>query len=338
MILDVSVAYNLAAEIPSGEPEDFYAECDSSETVNAIKDALTSKEHDVTLIEADENAYEKLRTLKPDIVFNIAEGIRGESRESQIPAMLEMLGIPYTGSGPLTLAVTLDKAKTKEVLSYYGIPNPRFKVYDKPPLSENGFPLPAIVKPVSEGSSKGIFEDSVVDTHDELSERVLQRLETYRQPVLVEEFLPGREFTVAILGNDEANVLPIVEVVFDDLPQGARGIDSYEAKWLWDKPENSLDCIRCPADLDETLTTEINRVAVKTYRALGCRDWCRIDLRLDEKGIPNVLDVNALPGMIANPKANSRFPAAARAAGLTYDETINTVLDHAIKRSPLPIK
>jgi D-alanine-D-alanine ligase len=332
MALSVGLTYNLAVEPPPGEPEDFYVEYDHEETIKAIEEAIESGGHKVTRIEADENAYWRLKEVKPDIVFNIAEGVPGESRESQIPIMLEMLGIPYTGSGPLTLAVTLNKARTKELVAYHGIPTPEFAVYYEPPIKANGFPLPAIVKPIEEGSSKGVREDSVVNTPKELLERVSQRIKAYRQPVVVERFLSGREFTVALLGNGSPMVLPIVEVLFDDLPAGSHGIDSYEAKWLWDDPKNPADCIRCPAEVDGKLAEKIRKAALDSYRVLGCRDWARIDMRLDDKGVPNILEVNALPGMIPDPKAHSRFPAAARAAGLTYEETILTVLDLALKR------
>ena len=223
-------------------------------------------------------------------------------------------------------------ARTKEILTYYKIPNPEFKVYSSLPPKSDHFLLPAIVKPLSEGSSKGIREDSVVSTQKELVERVKQRLDEYKQPVIVERFLDGREFTVAIIGNKELKVLPLIEILFDDLPPESKGIDSYEAKWVWDDPAKPLDCISCPADVDPKLEAEIKRVAIDAYKALGCRDWSRIDVRLDEKDVPNILELNALPGMISDPKANSRFPAAARAAGLTYDDTLLTVLDYALER------
>ncbi len=333
MALNIGFTYNVSKEVPAGKPKDIYAEFDAPETIEAIKKAL-SQRGTVHMIEADEDAYEKLKALsgKLDIVFNIAEGIRGESRESQIPAMLEMLGIPYAGSGPLTLAITLDKARTKEILTYYKIPNPEFKVYSSPLSKSDHFPLPAIVKPLAEGSSKGVREDSVVSTQKELVERVKQRLDEYRQPVIVERFLDGREFTVAVMGNTPSKTLPIIEILFDDLPPESKGIDSYEAKWVWDDPTKPLNCISCPADVEEKLEADIKRTAIDAYRALGCRDWCRIDLRLDEKEIPNILELNALPGMIADPAANSRFPAAARAAGLGYDQTLHMVLDCALER------
>ena len=332
MVLNIGLTYNLAREVPKGSPKDLYAEFDSDSTVQAIRKSLESGGHKVTLIEANEDAYGKLKSLRPDMVFNIAEGLRGESRESHIAAMLEMLGIPYTASGPLTLAITLDKARTKEILIAHKIPTPMFAVYTEPPKKDDKFDLPAIVKPISEGSSKGIREDSVVETQEQFRRVVASRIKEYKQPVLVEKFVGGREFTVAIMGNKQLNILPLIEINFEDLPKESKRIDSYEAKWIWDDPSNPLDCIICPAKIDKKQEAVITKVAVDTYDALGCRDWTRIDIRLDEMGVPNVLDVNALPGMIHDPKANSRFPAAARAAGMKYEEVILTVLGHALER------
>lgn len=314
--------------------DDTYAEWDTWETINAVKLAL-EENHTVTLIEADEDAFEKLRKTRPDIVFNIAEGFYGASREAQIPAILEMLNIPYTGSDPLTLAICLDKARTKEILSYYKIPTAKFFVVENLDEFEGSFDLefPLIVKPLHEGSSKGIFNSSVVENKRELFFEIERILVSYNEPALIEEFLPGREFTVAILGNGkDAKVLPIIEVNFDSLPSGAKPIYSFEAKWVWDTPEKPLDIFKCPAEIDDKLKEAIEKVALSTFKVLRCRDWCRIDIRLDKNGIPNVLEVNPLPGILPNPEDNSCFPKAARAAGLTYNQMINEVLNAALKR------
>jgi D-alanine-D-alanine ligase len=163
--------------------------------------------------------------------------------------------------------------------------------------------------------------------------RVSWLLDRFNEPALVEEYLDGREFTVAILGNGaEARVLPIVEIKFDSLPQGVNPIYSYEAKWLWDRSENPLQIFACPAKLDEALQAEIERVCLQAFRILRCRDWCRIDVRLDSAGRPHILELNPLPGILPNPEENSCFPKAARAAGLTYNQLINAVLDSARKR------
>jgi D-alanine-D-alanine ligase len=290
--------------------------------------------HDVNLIEADENCFEKFRKLKPDIVFNIAEGINGLSRESQVPAILDMLQIPYTGSDALTLGICLDKSRAKEILSYYKIPTAKFLISDSHDnLNIEGFDFPVIVKPVSEGSSKGIFSSSFVKNKEELKAEVLRIITQYNQPALIEEFLPGREFTVAILGNgNEATVLPVIEIKYEEFPEDVIPLYSYEAKWILDTKENSFDVFECPAKLDKKLEAQIKEISLKTYNILRCKDWSRIDLRLDKNNIPNVIEINPLPGIMPDPNENSSFPKAARAAGLQYDRMIQSVLYAAAKR------
>lgn len=321
--------FNYSANID----EDTFAEWDTEETINAVRDALAIN-HNVTLVEADNDAFETLRELNPDIVFNIAEGFNGISREAQIPAMLEFLNIPYTGSDPVTLGICLDKSRTKEILSYYKIPTPQFLLIEKDDnYSLIDFPLPAIVKPVAEGSSKGIYNSSVVKTKADLKREIQKVHQDYNQPALIEKFLEGREFTVAILGNGkDARCLPIIEMKFEELPEGVLPIYSYEAKWIFDTREEPLDIYECPANINEKLKSMIEEVALNTFRVLKCRDWSRVDIRLDENGIPNVLEINPLPGILPDPNDNSCYPKAARAAGMSYEEMINSVLNEARKR------
>lgn len=315
---------------------DTYAEWDTWETINAVKGAIEHF-HNCTLVEADYTAFEKLKEINPQIVFNIAEGFNGASREAQIPSMLDMLNIPYTGSDPLTLAICLDKARTKEILSYYKIPNSRFVVVDSPGRAKDiDLRYPLIVKPVSEGSSKGIFSSSFVKDKAALINEAERILAEYNQAALVEEFLPGREFTVAILGNgSNAEVLPVIEINFNDFPNDFIPIYSYEAKWILDTKENPLDVFTCPARIDKGLEAKIKDTALRTYSALRCRDWSRIDIRLDGNNVPNIIEVNPLPGILPNPEENSCFPKAARSAGLNYDDMINKVLYVAAKRHKL---
>jgi D-alanine-D-alanine ligase len=312
---------------------DTYAEWDTEETILAVKTALELY-HNVALIEANEESYQTLLQAKPDIVFNIAEGLRGPSREAQIPAILEMLGIPYTGSDSLTLGICLDKSRTKEILSYFNIVTPPFVVIDAlHQLSELNVSLPCIVKPLHEGSSKGIYNASVVRSDEELHRQIKRIIGEYEEPALVEKFLTGREFTVAVLGNgSDLRVLPIVEIRFDSLPDDVNPIYSYEAKWIWDTIENPLDVHECPAKISLRLQKEIEALCRDTYRVFRCRDWCRIDIRLDEQGRPNVLELNPLPGILPNPEEHSCFPQAARAAGMDYNSMINAVLNAGIKR------
>jgi D-alanine-D-alanine ligase len=312
---------------------DTYAEWDTEETILAVKKAL-ELHHDVTLIEANEESYPELLQVKPDIVFNIAEGLCGPSREAQLPAILEMLDIPYTGSDSLTLGICLDKSRAKEILSYHKILTPPFVVInDLQQVSEVKISLPCIIKPLHEGSSKGIYNASVVHTEEELHRQIKKVLVEYHEPALVEKFLTGREFTVAVLGNgSNTRVLPIVEIRFDSLPEGVNPIYSYEAKWIWDTIENPIDVHECPAKIPQKLKEEIEAVCLNTYCVLRCRDWCRIDIRLDEQGYPNVLELNPLPGILPNPEEHSCFPQAARAAGMDYDTMINAVLDAGMRR------
>jgi D-alanine-D-alanine ligase len=253
--------------------------------------------------------------------------------------MLEMLGIPYLGSDPLTLGICLDKSRAKEILAYHGIPTPAFAVVGSfAELQRVPFDLPAIVKPLHEGSSKGIYNSSVVRTAADLEREVHTVLTVYREPALLEEFLDGREFTAAILGNgDRARVLPIVEIKFDALPAGANPIYSYEAKWLWDTVENPLEIYECPARLTQELTRSIEKMCRDAYQVLRCRDWTRIDVRLDRRGNPHILEINPLPGILPRPEDNSCFPKAARTAGMTYSQLINSVLDIAMERCGIAV-
>lgn len=358
--MTIALVFNVKAEAPSSqrsvtpqasEPssddpplhdrdhsQDLYAEWDTMETILAVRDAIAER-YPVELVEANADSFERLRTLRPSFVFNIAEGLHGVSREAQIPAMLELLQIPYLGSDPLTLALCLDKARTKEILAYHRIATAPFVVVTAMEEFEDArVRFPSIVKPLHEGSSKGIYNSCVVRTTDDLEREVRTIIETYHEPALVEEFLGGREFTVALLGNGEdVRVLPIVEISFDALPAGMNPIYSYEAKWVWDRTEDPLEIFSCPARIDKSLEEEIRTLCTKTYRVLRCRDWSRIDVRLDGAGHPHILEVNPLPGILPRPEDNSCFPKAARVAGMTYQRLIMTVLELAMARCGVPV-
>jgi D-alanine-D-alanine ligase len=314
---------------------DEFAEWDSPTTIAAVEAAL-SRLGKVVRLEAKEDFPERLRQANPDIVFNIAEGFHGVNRESHVPAICEFYGIPYSGSDPFTLTLCLDKARTKETLTFHGIPTPRFavveRVEDLAAVTEQlAFPL--FVKPLHEGSSKGITDANLCFDRGHLSRQTAFLLENYRQPVLVEEYLPGKEFTCAVVGNGgDATVLPIVGMNFETLPKGALPIYSYDAKFVWDRPENPLDIFQCPARITRELQASIERVTLDAFRVLGCRDWARIDVRLDASGKPNVLEVNPLPGILPDPADNSCLPKAARAAGIGYEELIQNCLKYAAAR------
>jgi D-alanine-D-alanine ligase len=317
-------------------PDDEYAEWDSVETIDAVARAL-ARHGDVIRLEARDDFPELLRAERPDIVFNIAEGLRGPNREAHVPAICEFYGIPYSGSDPFTLALCLDKARTKEVLRANGVPTAEWALArgagDVERIAARGWSYPLFAKPVHEGSSKGITERNVAADPDALRAIVAELLERYDQPVLVETFLPGAEFTCGVLGNGpEARVLPIVGMNFDSLPVGALPIYGFEAKWLWDRPENPLDIFSCPARIPAELRAEIEDVVLRAYSVLGCRDWSRIDVRLDAAGRANVVEANPLPGILPDPADNSCLPKAARAAGLDYDALIGAALAAAAAR------
>ena len=248
--------------------------------------------------------------------------------------MLEMLQIPYLGSDPLTLGICLDKSRAKEILTYHKIPNAKFLVADKiKDITKVNFGFPLIVKPISEGSSKGIFSSSLVKNTKELEDEVNRIVSSYNQPALIEEFLPGREFTVAVLGNgNDAQVLPIIEIRYDDFPKDVLPLYSYEAKWILDTKENKFDVFECPAKLDKNLEQQIKDTVLRTYNILKCRDWSRIDVRLDKNNVPNIIEINPLPGIMPDPNENSSFPKAARAAGMDFNQLIQSALYSAAKR------
>ncbi len=333
--LKVALTYNLKPNTVEGLNCDLdeYAEWDTIETINAVRDALALY-NDVILIEADINCYSKLLENKPDIVFNIAEGKKGINRESFIPAVCEFLEIPYTGSDALTLSSTLHKARTKEILAYNNIPTPSYKVVDDVnKLEAIDFLLPAIVKPLSEGSSKGIYNSCLVYDKEHLIQKAKSTILKYKQPCIIEHFLSGREFTVALLGNkNDLQVLPIIEINFSALPIDLAPIYSYEAKWVADTKDHPLDIFNCPAPLTKELEEKITQTAVNAFNALECKDWARIDIRLDDNDIPNIIEINPLPGILPDPALNSCYPKAARAFGLSYNEMINCVLNAGRKR------
>jgi len=339
--------------------DDEFAEWDSAETIDAVATALSAL-GDVIRLEADTDFPKNLRDSRVDIVFNIAEGLHGVNREAHVPAICEFYRIPYSASDPFTLSLCLDKAKTKEVMAYHGVPTAAFAVVSGRretgdgrrngktagihlPVHASRLPspisrFPVFVKPVHEGSSKGITEANYCETPEQLRAQVEFLLEHYQQPVLIEEYLPGAEFTCAVLGNgDEARVLPIVGMNFEALPHGALPVYGFEAKWIWDRPEKPLEIFECPARITEELRRTIEDVVLRAYRVLGCRDWSRIDVRLDASGKPNVVEVNPLPGILPNPADNSCFPKAARAAGMSYNELIQACLVHAADRQGIDL-
>lgn len=320
-------------------PLDLTAELDSETTIAALAEALEAGGHQVTPLDVGDDICRQLRDAEADIVFNITEGLRGESRESHVPAVCEMLGVPYTGSGVLALATCLDKARAKEVLAYHGVRSAQFQVIRAPhePFDPR-LRFPLIIKLLNQGSSMGLSEDSIVHDGDAARRQVEAVWEAYREPLLVEEFIRGREFTVGILGNDAPQVLPIAEYVFDE-PYGIvlyepdepvlEAMAAVRGEALPEFPDNHWTV--CPADVDPELATRIRDTALATYRALGLRDWGRMEMRLGPDDQLYVLDVNPIAGI----DPSYTLPRQARAASMSYADLVNTILNHALARHGL---
>ncbi|MGA3292276.1 MAG: ATP-grasp domain-containing protein [Candidatus Microgenomates bacterium] len=326
--MKIAFTFNVKRSDPSLDPsKQKDTEFDAPETINQIKETLESLGHEVVLVEANENAFDTLQSLKGkiDLVFNIAEGLTGDARESQIPLFCEVLGIPYTHSGPTTNAIKLDKEFTKLIIK-------GAEIVDVP----GSITFPLIVKPNKEGSSKGIMDNSVVRNKEELDKKIKELREALDTEVLVEEYIDGREFTVGVLGNKEIQVLPIIEQKFDFLPAGMNKIAGYELKWLYeDKLKDLKTAYDCPAKIDEKLKDKIEDVSKKIYKLLDVRDCARIDYRLSNDGTLYFIEINTLPGI--NPDMNqiSYFPRAAMVAGMSYKDLISKIISLASERYEL---
>ncbi len=311
-----------------GDPQDANAEFDHPDTVAVITDALTTLGHRVVPIGSAEKLLSALDRLEVDLVFNIAEGRSGRNREAQVPILLEMKGIPYVGSDGLTQALTLDKLMTKKILLADGIPTPRFfeiaQPHDPVP-ADLAFPL--IVKPRCEGSSKGLSERSLVHDTASLRAQAAWIVQAYHQPALVEEFIAGREFTVAVVGNDPPEALPVVQIRIEGRTELGNLF------YTFSRIAAGLDYL-CPAEIPNAMRERLKELAVRTYRAVDCLDFGRVDFRVDERGNPYVLEINPLPSL----STEDVFMSVAQHLGLTYPEMIGRILELAVKRHGLTSK
>ncbi|MEA4882631.1 MAG: ATP-grasp domain-containing protein [Clostridia bacterium] len=329
MMATVGITFNLKKDFPhasegGGHAPDLAAECEEEETVDTLASSLSRLAEKVMLFPHKPDLLERLDEARPDIVFNIAEGWMGRNRESLIPALLELLEIPFTGSDALTLGIALDKAMAKRVAATAGIRTPRsIKVNSAQGLDQIDLPFPVFVKPNSEGSSKGIRDSSKVWSIEELQEKIQWILSTYHQPALVEEFLPGREFTAGIIGNGRPHVLPIMEVC-----PGDRDAADHKFVYSYETKSENLERFRVPAPIPEELVQEISDMAVGVFEVLECRDVARVDFRLNSAGQPCFLEINPLPGL----SKVSLLPLQAKAAGMNFDDLVSWILRSAWSR------
>lgn len=310
----------------SGLSDEAMAEFDSPETIAAIENALNARGHQTQRIGHVRILAQRLAAGdRWDLVFNIAEGLQGRAREAQVPALLEAFGIPYSFSDPLTQALGLDKAMAKRVVRDAGIPTAPFAVLETP-ANDSGLdlPFPIFLKPLAEGTGKGCEHASKANGADQAAAAARSLRQRFRQPVLAESFLPGREFTVGILGNGaDARVIAVMEILLLDTAEAE--IYSFQNKQQWE-----TRVIYRLADDAEARAA--GAAALAAYHALGCRDAARIDLRSDAAGIPNFLEVNTLPGLHPS---HSDLPILSAKAGLDYHGLIGGILDAAVRRCGL---
>jgi D-alanine-D-alanine ligase len=314
------------------KPHDYFSEFDSYETVDAIISALKRKGHNVDLVDAGQpNLFSYFRKNRIDMVFNIAEGKSGKFRESEIPAILDYLDIPYTGSNTISLALALNKALTKKILIAENIPTPHFQLFTKGNKTlDADLKFPLIVKPNYEGSAKGINASCVVNDEETLFKKINEIYNSYRQGVLVEEFIEGRELTVGILENGKITILPILEIDFSNCIKSGEYFYSWRMKeFQGDRALGLAPDFYCPARLDEETDKKVKEIALRTHQAIGCLDISRTDIRLSNDNTPYVLEINPLPGL--DPK-ESNFPIMAYAAGIKYDDLIEAILMSATAR------
>jgi len=306
--------------------EDMSEEFDSPETIEAICHALESLGHECIRLGYGKPALEKLMASKVDFVFNIAEGYYGRSREAHIPALLEMLDIRYSGPGPLAAALSLDKIFAKKIAAGCNIATPEYLPIfpDQEPVLEN-IKYPVILKPAYEGSSIGIRQDSKVADRDAFLKKLSWLRANYpHQPVMAEKFIGGREFTVAVIGNREPEVLGIMEIIPKDT-----AIEDFIYSLEVKRDYLRLVKYSSPPKISESLRGKLERSALDLYRALGCRDVSRFDFRIDRHETPNFLEVNTLPGL--HP-VSSDIVIMARLRGIEYPQLIERIFKHALER------
>ena len=322
--MTIGMTYDLKTEylFRSGDPQDANAEFDHPSTVQVISDAIESHGHRVVRIGSVDQLLKKLDRLDVDLVFNIAEGKAGRNREAQVPILLELRRVPYVGSDPLTLSLTLDKLLTKKVCLSEGIPTPRyFEILHPDGYVPPDVSFPLIVKPRYEGSSKGISERSVVHSLKELKDQAAWVIQTYHQPALVEEFIRGTEFTVAIIGNDPPEVFPVVQIEIEGRT------DLGDLFYTFSRIAQGSNYL-CPAKIPLALETRLRELAFRTYQAVECLDFGRVDIRVDRAGNPFVLEINPLPSL----STEDVFMTVAKHLGTPYEAMIGRILEAAIKR------
>ena len=332
-MLKVGLLYNLLERIQKGEEKDILAEDSVLEEIGAVEGVIHSLGHQCFVMAIHDEIFTVIHWLKeihPDVVFNLCESVYGNSCwEMNLPALLDLLHIPYTGSPPLTLGLCQDKGKVKDILRSQGIQTPRYKIFDQPLNHIKGNIFPMIVKPLHEDGSLGISEKSVVFDDETLGRQIQYVIDKYHQPALVEEFIDGRELNVSLIEtNGKVGVLPISEIDYSELPEGLAKICGYEAKWVPESLEYQRSKPICPAPLEWLMKKRLEHIAVRVFKLFGCRDYARVDIRVDREGKIYVIDVNPNPDI--SPQAG--MTRAIKAQGMAYEEFIGGLLERALQR------
>jgi len=331
--MKVALLYNLLERLQKGEERDILAEDAVVEEIGAVEEAVNSLGHQCFVMAIRDEIFSVIHWLKgicPDLVFNLCESVYGNSCwEMNIPALLDLLHIPYTGSPPLTLGLCQDKGKVKDILVSHGIQTPRYKIFDRPGRHVKGNIYPMIVKPVHEDGSLGISTESVVFDDEALARQIQYVIEKYQQPALVEEFVNGREINVSLMeANGQVKVLPLSEIDYSDFPEGTPRICGYHAKWVSESFEYQRTKPICPAPLDWLTQKRVEHIAVKAFRVLECRDYARIDVRIDRDGKIYVIEVNPNPDI----SPQSGMTRAIKVEGITYADFVRNLLERALQR------
>ncbi|MFH0992389.1 MAG: ATP-grasp domain-containing protein [bacterium] len=271
---------------------------------------------------------------QPDLIFNLCESVGDQStHEMFVAGVYELMGIPYTGASAFTLGLCQNKVRTKQILGFHKMRIPRFALYRTlTHLTEEEFDLgfPVIVKPLHEDASVGIANDSVVYEFAALRKRVKYICHRYEQPALVEEYIDGRELNIAVIGNKRPIALPISEIDFSALPQDYPKIVTYNAKWMEGTEEYKGTVGVCPASVSPDVEHEAREIALQAYRLMGCRDYARVDMRLDKHNRLYVIEVNPNPDI----STDAGFPRSARMYGLSFDDMVNKIVEYALERAP----
>jgi D-alanine-D-alanine ligase len=319
--------------LPDGSPDRIGRRAVRSR-LQAVQKALRFLGYPIQTLEARKKVpalLEEILAAKADLIFNLCEEFFGQTRlEMNIAALIELLDLPYTGSSSLVLGLSQDKGKTKAILSHHHIPTPPYRVWE--PGKEDlltGLSFPLIVKPLCEDASLGIDNNAFIQDQKALSEQAQKIYQDYGQPVLIEEFIAGRELNISILGNEAPQILPISEIDFSSMPPGLPKICGYAAKWDEESKEFFHTVPKCPAVLSPEIEKEVLHVSLQTYRVMECSDYARVDIRLSSDGIPYVLEVNANPDI--SPDAG--ITRSAKAAGLSYPELIGRIVELAMDRN-----